>query len=220
MLKRIAAVLLAALGIFNLAGCFNLRNTTEQDKAFICGTVNGSVYESEFSGLKLNAPEGWEYSSEDELLELMELNPEDYEDDDERRQAELSLQKTIYDAMLMDSATGSNIIIMYENMSATVGGSLYTPEEYSDILQEEAETSNAYKSISEGTAEFCGEEYYSAVWETVNENDVTVRQCTLVRKVDENYMLCIALTYLPEEIELDYLKGLFEPLPQDSSETK
>lgn len=210
MKKSIFAVMLAAVLALGTAGC--LKNTTEQDKAFVCGTVNGNVYESKFSGLKLTAPEGWEYSTDEELLEMMELAGDEFTDDAEKKAAELSKQKTIYDAMLMDTESGTNVIIMYENMSASIGGSLYSPKEYSDLLKNGASEEEGYREIADEETEFCGEKYHSLIWRSVNENDVEIEQCTLVRKVD-NYMLAIVFSYIPDDGMPESLMEMFEKLP-------
>lgn len=215
MKKRIAAVMLAALCALSMAGC--LKNTTEEDKAFVCGTVNGNVYESRFSGLKLTAPEGWKFSTEDELLEMMDIATEQFEDDAKKKAAEIGRQKTIYDAMLMDQESGTNVIIMYENMSASIGGSLYSAEEYAGILENNVKSESGYRSIKNEAADFCGEKYHCFIWQTVNANNVGIEQCALIRKVD-NYMLSIVFSYVPDSgVSLDGLKGMFEKLPADAS---
>ncbi len=207
-IKRLAAVITAVLCVFTLVAC---GNTTEQDKAFVCGTVNGNVYESKFAGLKMTAPEGWTYSSEEEILNMMNIATDEVLSDSKKKELELAKQKTIYDCMVTNAENGANVIIMYENMSATIGGSSYTPETYSEALGKQL--SDAYTKKGEEKKTFCGEEYLCATW-TVESQGVSVSY--LLRKVDD-YMLAICFSYIPSlGTTFESFEGMFEALPADA----
>lgn len=213
-LKSAAAILISLVLVLMLAAC---GNTTEQDKAFVCGTVDGMVYESSFAGLRLTVPEGWEYSSEEEILEMMDIASDIAFEDDKARQVEIAKQRTIYDCMAADPTVGTNIIIMYENMSAAIGGSLYTPESYAEVLEKQLkETELGYEITGKETTTLCDKEYY-CMTAKASTNGVAVEQCYLLRKVGD-YMLCICMTILPDSgTTYENVTELFEALPEQTA---
>ena len=215
-MKKMTAIALALICVLTLAAC---GNTTEKDKAFVCGTVTDNVYESEFSGFKMTVSDGWVFSGEEEIMEMMDFTADSLSEilsDREAKNLELSKQKTIYDAMAVNQNTGSNVIVMYENMSASIGGSLYTPDSYADVLEDQltktgAEAGMDYSLKSKESIDFCGNEYLSVTWETETQG-ITLEQSYLLRKVGD-YMLVICITCVPQTgATLDSIMAMFESL--------
>ncbi len=166
---------------------------SEKDKAMVRGTVENGVFTSEFAGFKFAPPETWTYASDEEILAQMNLTAEDM-DTAEKAQYELGKQKTIMDAMVVDE-TGANVIVMYENLALTIGGTKYDEKAYGDVLKEQSEASG-FTEFAESSVKIGDNEYYVLEC-TSSLEGYTMKQHMLLRKID-NYMCAIAITTIPD----------------------
>lgn len=98
------------------------------------GTWSGNVYSSEFSGLSFTLPEGWVKSSDEEIAALLGIAEETLTDE-EAWMLEAARLTSIYDMLAMNSLTGDNVIIMYENIALTTGGMQISETDYLEILE-------------------------------------------------------------------------------------
>ena len=138
----------------------------------------------------------------------MDINSED-KDNADKLAEEIAKQKTIYETMAANADTGSNVIIMYENLSLTLGGTSYDEEKYANTLISQLEDAD-YEYTFETTEnlDFAGNTYYRMTAAAVYEN-VTVEQVYLLRKID-NYMLVICISHVPSaDTDIDEIMGYF-----------
>lgn len=84
---------------------------------FEFGVTEDNVYKSSFGGLKFTAPENYVFSTQEEILQMMNIGAEALGDMSELY-AEVAKQTTVYDMMAKNIVTGDNIIVMYENLTA------------------------------------------------------------------------------------------------------
>jgi hypothetical protein len=84
---------------------------------FTRGTSSGNVYTSQYNGLKITAPEGFTFNSDEEILAAMNLG-QSYTNVSEQEQELINLA-TITDAMAQNSMTGETFMVVYENLDKT-----------------------------------------------------------------------------------------------------
>ena len=111
--------------------------------------------------------------------------------------------------MAANADTGSNVIIMYENLSLTLGGTSYDEKKYANTLISQLEDAD-YEYTFETTEnlDFAGNTYYRMTAAAVYES-VTVEQVYLLRKID-NYMLVICISHVPDAgTDIDAIMGYF-----------
>ncbi len=208
-MKKLLCLFLTLAILFSLSGCRT--DVTEKDKENVGGKVDSStsettedekwssgnttanVYTSEFAGFKITSPGGtWEFKDEKTILELMNITVNEGDIlTEEQKEAAVAAKNTIYDAMLSDAATGSNIIVMYENLSVT-NSLLMSENQYCEILKNQLTATNSYTVGAATTTEVAGNKY-SKLEASATVNGVSVNQCYLIRKIGR-YMLAICIT--------------------------
>lgn len=192
-MKKFTAILMTVLLVVSCAACGKI---SEKDRALVRGSIEGNTYTSSFAGFKFTPANSWEFSSEEEILSLMDIASED-KDNAEKLAEEIAKQKTIYESMAADAETGSNVIIMYENLSLTLGGNSYDEEKYAEALKSQsAESGYEYTYETAANVDFAGNTYYKMSASSTY-SGVTVEQVYLIRKID-NYMLVICISSSPE----------------------
>ena len=171
----------------------------EQKAEFSIGTIDGATYSSDFNGLTFTAPEGWTYASNEEIANLMGSTAEEMFDGDKLSQKALESQ-SLYDMMVMNQATGSNVIIFYEDLSKAIGGTKVTEEDYMDITKKglEQQKPGTYEQMGESTKQKLGEqEYYTSSFTLKDEEGM--EQHYYLRRID-NYMSGLIITTVQEDV--------------------
>ena len=204
-MKRFSVITMTVILIVTLSACGKV---TEQDKALVRGTLEGNTYTSEFAGFTFTPPDSWTFSSEEEILSLMNISSED-KDDADKLAEEIAKQKTIYESMATNAETGSNAIIMYENLSLTLGGKSYDEAKYAEALISQLKDTNyEYTFGTTDSLDFAGNTYYKLT-AAADYEGVTVEQVYLLRKIDD-FMLAICISYAPDMgTELEEIMGYF-----------
>lgn len=183
MKKKILLVIgmVLCLGCFTACGSNNdsENSSINQSQASIRGTWNDNVYTNEFANLKYTLPEQWQYATDEEIASIMGTTEDTFD-------------KVTYDMVSQNLYTGSNIILMFEDLSKSIGGSKITEEDYMDI------TTQQLKDIEELDYKFgepfettIGENKYLACKVELTDNSMT--QIYYIRKL-ENHMLAIIVT--------------------------
>lgn len=178
--------------------------------AFDRGSVTGQTYSSSFSGLSMTVPETWVFSTEDELLEMMNIAGDGQTAESVKKA--LVDQVTIYDGMANNPANGTNVIVMYENLAKEVPDvNAVTMKDYlvSFKLQLTSNSGSNYTLIGDETdISLCGETYRKLVYKIdVTASGDTYYQAYYLRKIG-NYMNCIIST-ASNETELNEIEGFF-----------
>lgn len=187
-MKRLIAASLVIAMAFCAAAC----GKSTDDKEFVRGEVSNNVYVNTFAGLKFTPGPDWSFSSDEEILEMMDIGKE-YMSDKDKLNLKLNEQKVIVDMQAVDSSTGDNVIIQFENLSKTLGGTKYTEEDYVKATKESLEASQMEYTFGENeTVELCGGNYLSFE-ATTSFQGVTIQQRILTRRIGD-YMMGITIT--------------------------
>lgn len=109
--------------------------SSETAGAPVRGVVNGQVYTSEYLGLTFTAPKSWVFLDDEKIAQTMNVGVEEMGKAGVKFDADALKAQTLYDMMVMDASTGSNVIIAYENLAVNPLGTLITAERYLDVLQ-------------------------------------------------------------------------------------
>ncbi len=86
-----------------------------EEEEFSLGSATGSVYKSDFLGLTFTAPEGWVFSTDEEIRELNQITEEYY---GEELAEQLKEANIVYDMNASDPTNGSSANINLEKFSA------------------------------------------------------------------------------------------------------
>jgi len=188
-------------------------NDTAEASDLKLGEVSGNVYTSEFNGLKITVPTGFEIVNGDELDELID------------RGASLTNMEsamdainsvTINDAAILNTLNGANISIAYEDLAKTVPNPEdYTVEEYLEISKKSVAGIGMDIDMGEvSKTELGGQEFYTRC-QTYNMPDYNLEMDMqiFVRKIG-NYMLVINYTgpIRDEDAPFDTYRSWFSSL--------
>lgn len=168
--------------------------------SFSRGVVTNKQYVSTYLGICFTATEDWVFASDAELSELMgisfDLFGEDVYGTSKEFAEAIAKQALIYD-MVAAAPDGSNVQIMLENLSVSIGGTSLSEIDYVDILRTQLDsiTDLNYKLSDTYTSELAGKTF------TVIDAEVAdggLQQQFWLLRVDK-YMLCITFTSMSED---------------------
>jgi hypothetical protein len=146
------------------------------------GTIEGNTYTNEFGGLTFEKPESWVYATDEEIAEIMGIGADLISDPGTDFEKAMLEKQSIYDMMAQDNATGSNVIVYYENLALVVGGTKTTEDEYIELLKkglaDAAIFQYEFSDVSEQV--LCGETYHVL---TAKLTDIGGTQTYYVRRV-------------------------------------
>lgn len=182
-MKKFLALLLAIVMLSALVSCGGAELTR--------GVVEGDVYKNESLGLNFNKPSSWVYSTDEEIAESMGAAADILGGD---LKEALEKNPTIYDMMVVDSLTRTNINVGFENLSKTLSSNI-TVEQYVDALKKQlAEVSAMTVSFHDGleTVKLGETEFTKLVCDT-KMSGVKMTQVYYLRKID-NYMAFVIVT--------------------------
>ena len=126
-MKKILSILLAAVMLFTLSACSGRTENDEGEKApaqnnagvvteFSFGKNVGNEYHSDFIGLTVKVPDGWKVSSDEDILEINNINKEIYDEDPE---AAVNGADFLYDMYAVNEADGSTVCVILEKIDAS-----------------------------------------------------------------------------------------------------
>ncbi len=197
LITAAAAVLLAAVILTGCTLSVNLggkpsASPSAATKELTRGIIEDNVYTSEYSGLKFTAPEGWVYASDEDIAEVAGIGADMLSEAGMPVTEEMMKQKDIYDMMAQDPATGSSVMVMYENLAMSLGGTKVKEERYVDQSATMMSQTDAVKyEFGDITKESLGSEEYTLL--PASMPDYNGVQYYYVRKIDK-YMLGIIIT--------------------------
>ncbi len=224
MLKGISIILIIASTLILLTGCgkekeetpkttpnenVNVENNVEEQKdnsaeKFSMGEWNNGVYENKFLGLKFKLPDGWTYSSDEEIAKTMNIGKE-LLNDDQKAAAEIANLTSVYYIMANNPNTGDNISIMTEKplMEATT-------EYYLSQLKSQLSSvkSMEYK-IGEVTKEKVANIEFDVLTVTAKMSGIELTQKYYIHKMDK-YFLDIIVTDVSGKDDIKNITTYFE----------
>lgn len=180
----------------------------EPSKEIVAGTYENGVYSNEFAGFSFTIPDDdWTFSTNDQIYEMLEgSNP--VKADDGRVYIETEAEKAYYDAMILNSVTGTNIQVMLSETEGMVGV----------VTSEELYLSNATAGLADATTTV-GDSYdltiagetYKAV--DVDYTDYGTIQTIAARKIGSDFVCIIVTVYTGLDMNgCDYYTDLFKAL--------
>ncbi|MBQ6180218.1 MAG: hypothetical protein IJK31_00840 [Ruminococcus sp.] len=182
-----------------------------EDGELTLGEISGNVYTSRFNGLKITAPEGYEIINGDELDEFMNMGAKDMNLESSIDAASLV---TVSDVDVVNTTTGANISIIYEDLSKTVADpESYSAEDYFEQSKKAAAAMGLDMDMGEvSKTQIAGQEYYTRSF-TYNVNDDTVGMQTIIRKIGHYMMVITYSTPINDtESSFDEFKDFFSTL--------
>ena len=200
MKKRIALCLVLVL-LLTCAACGNVQDTLdglaeqvgqEVNKELARGTIAGNVYTSEFVDMTFTKPETWTFATDEEIAQTMKIGMALMKDPNAYQKA-ISKMATIFDMMVIDSATGTNISILYENLAVTGNTGMHEDayiEATKSLLQAQVNAEYVFGETSD--IELSGDAYRRMSF-IATYDGVQMEQIYYVRAMDK-YMHVIILT--------------------------
>ena len=183
-MKKFLALLLTVVMLMALIGCSKGAEPTR-------GTIEGDVYQNEYMGIKFTKPSSWVYSTDEEIATVMNLAADTFLDENLKKALENN--PTIYDMMVVDTSTRTNINVGYENLKKTLSSNI-TVEQYVESFKKQiAEVDGMTVSVRDGleTVKLGETEFTKFICDT-KANGVEMTQVYYLRKIDGYMTFMIA----------------------------
>lgn len=155
------------------------------------GKIEGSNYTNSFADLTFKAPENWVYASDKEIAEMMGVGIETLTGPASDFAKAILQKQVIYDMLAQNSKTGSNVVVMYQNLALTVGGTLLTEDAFlaaTKVTLSASQSSYTFGDIKDETVS--GDSYRVLTAELSAQG---LKQYIYARKMDK-YMLSFIVT--------------------------
>ena len=205
-MKRIIALLLVIVSFASLTGCiFDITGSANLTK----GTVDGNVYTNENLGLKFTKPASWKYYTDEEIAESMDIAVESFLEDNFSKALENN--PAIIDMMAVDSATGTNINLSYENLRKSFSSNI-SIEKYIEALKNQTDNLSGMTVTfpdEYDKANLGGTEFVKCVCSTKAYN-TTMTQVYYLHKIS-GYMVSIIVT-IPSGYTVKEIENMFKPI--------
>ncbi len=176
------------------------------------GSWENNVYTNTFLGLSYTLPEDWQAATDEEILSMMGLGAELLGKKEDLEKS-LESQQSIYDFYVVNDTTGSNINISFENLSLSIGGILYSEEDYADVVTQQLQSLEGMTYIIGAYEEVTlGDKTFLKVPATVEYSGISMEQQYYFHK-EGKYMCSIILTCTsidtktPEQIMESFTKA-------------
>lgn len=225
-MKKLLALLLVLAMMLSFAACGsnessntdNDDNETKQtekkeeenktpEKELAHGTIDGAVYTNSFLGMKFTGPDTWVYSTDAELAAQINKSVDFLGDKDKYKQT-LESTQTVYDMMVKDAVTNTNVQVLIENLAKSNSTNI-TEDQYMKVLKTQLEgvTSMTVKFDSNFTKVKLGEYEYLRGVADVTLNGVSMKQAYYIHKLDK-YMGCVIST-VPSGYTVAQVEAMF-----------
>lgn len=208
-LKILTIIISLVLTLIILTGCGNENtinnedaNNSEKTVEVSRGQWQDNVYSNDFAKLKFNLPEGWNYSSDEEIAALMNVGAEAL-NEDQQKLAELAEQMSLYDMVANDPSTGASVMVMFEKTTLKVNTDFYINQLKTNL---EAVTTMEYE-IGDTTTQKVGGEEYTVLTTKVPAYNMVQKYYI---KQEGNYFIDILVTYLEGSVELENIMSNFQ----------
>ena len=216
-MKKLLAFVLCVVLTLSLCAC-NLSSVvdsviddvTENSNPIVRGVITDNVYASTFTGLTFTKPESWVFATDEEIASALGLASSMFNADF----AEIAESSgSLYDMMVSDSLTGTNINLGYENLALSNSTNV-TEEQYIEALEQQL------KGVSSMVVEFedeittvklSGQDYVRVV-ANVTASGIEMSQVYYLRKIDK-FMNFVIVT-LVSGYEISDIEAMFSTIYQ------
>ena len=200
-MKKFLALTLAVVMALLLVAC----NSTSPELSR--GTIKDNVYTSEYLGLSFTKPESWVYSTDEEIAAAMNLGADLFLN--ENFKEALENNSNIYDMMVVDSITRTNINVGFENLSKTFASNI-TVEQYVQALKTQLSNVSgmtvtfpeSFETVTLGKTEF------TKVACTVTAQGVSMKQVYYLNKMDK--FMCHIIVTIPSGYTVEQIEAMFQ----------
>jgi len=141
-MKRWMSFLLAIVMIASLAGCGLVQ---PKQASLSRGEIDGGVYTNNNLNIRFAKPESWVFSTDEEIAAVMNMAAENLLDENFKKALENN--PSVYDMMVVDTVTRSNISVGYENLAKSYSSNI-TVEQYVEAMKRQ------FEKITEMTVTF------------------------------------------------------------------
>ena len=177
--------------------------TTEKEKEIERGKWEDDVYTNDFANITFKLPEGWEYSNDEEIAEMMNIGTE-LLNDDQQELAKIAEQTSLYDMVASDPSTGASVMVMFEKTAIKVSTSFYINKLKTGL--EQVDSIN-YSIEDDVTTEVIGGEEYTVLKATVPDYNMVQKYYV---KAEGNYFIDILVTYVEGLTEESTIMSSFQ----------
>ena len=171
------------------------------------GTIEGNVYTSEYLGVSFTKPESWVYSTDEEIAAAVNMGVDMFINENFKDALENNL--SIYDMMVIDSVTRSNINVGFENLAKSFSSNI-TVDQYIESLKSQlAQISSMNVTFPESskTVKLSGTEFTKLQCTTTTQG-ITFTQVYYLRKVDKYIGFIIAT--IPSGYSVEEIEAMFD----------
>lgn len=223
MLKGISIILIIASALILLTGCgkekeetskttpnenVNVKNNVEEQKnnsteEFPKGEWNNGVYENKFLGLKFKLPDGWKYSSDEEIAKNLN-NGLEILNEDQREKVEEALEtKGVFYLQANDLTTNNNVQVFTEKVPTGISEEAY--------LEQVSKQLSALENVNYNIGEIAKEKVTNKEYTTlqVEVPEYNVLQKYFIYKKD-NYIVGIIVTSITGKTAISEIIENFE----------
>ena len=223
MLKGISIILIIASALILLTGCgkekeetskttpnenVNVKNNVEEQKnnsteKFPKGEWNNGVYENKFLGLNFKLPDGWKYSSDEEIAKNLN-NGLELLNEDQREKVEEALEtKGVFYLQANDLTTNNNVQGFTEKVPTGISEEAY--------LEQVSKQLSALENVNYNIGEIAKEKVTNKEYTTlqVEVPEYNVLQKYFIYKKD-NYIVGIIVTSITGKTAISEIIENFE----------
>ena len=200
-MKKLTSLLLAVVMVVLLVGCMG--GSVEISR----GTTSGDTYRSETLNLQFTKPASWVYATDEEIAAAVNVGA-DLLDNEDLKTA-LENNPAIYDMLVKDLSTGTNVMIGYENLAKTLSSNI-TEKQYLDAVKEQFGAVSSVKvtfSETYDTVKLGKTDFLRVVCNTTA-SGVSMQQVYYVHKMD-GYMGLVIVT-IPKGYTVAQIEAMFK----------
>ncbi|MEL7604241.1 MAG: hypothetical protein AAGU77_13880 [Bacillota bacterium] len=216
-MKRIIPAALLVVMALLLCGCsiFYTAYDNALPDTLARGVIAQGVYTSDYAGLSFTAPEGWTFTTDEELADLMDMSADAMSDAGMEFSEDALKKQVLYDMQAKDPYTGANVLLLYENLALT-GNTGISETKYLETTIKQLKDADVYAyAFGEITeTQLCGQTYQMV---QADMTDYGMTQYYYARKVGK-YMLCTIIS-LPSAGDVSDITGCFAAYAPDTSDT-
>ena len=214
MLKYTAIIVCLVLVALVLTGCGteDIKNKVEtiineekeaaEEKVFERGKWEDNVYKNEFANITFKLPEGWTYSSDEEIAEMMNIGVEAL-NDNQQAMSKLAEQTSVYDMVSNDPNTGASVMVMFEKPLMKVSTDFYIDKLKTGL----EEVDSIDYTIGDVTTESIAGEEYTVLTTTVPAYNMVQKYYI---KTEGNYFIDVLVTYIESLTEPSSIMNNFQ----------
>jgi hypothetical protein len=112
-LKKVICILIAICIVTGLSACGNEQSVAVEDR-YVRGSIVGDTWTNQWLGISYTLTDGFSFTSEEKLYELMQITSDTiFEDDQGNSFVDYSMLDTVYEMMAYHN-NGSNVVVISE----------------------------------------------------------------------------------------------------------